>query len=69
MTIILTTEQLRALDSREDEHPRLIDPRTNAAYVLLSESEYATVREMLEEERQQESIHEIARRNAIGRAI
>ena len=67
MNIQLTAQQLQALDAREGEMPRMIDPRSNAAYVLLSESEYETVREVLEDERRQRAIREVARRNAVGR--
>ncbi len=67
MTIELTPQQLPALDSRDSGAPRVIDPRSNTAYVLISEAEYEAVREIIEEERRRRSIHAAAIRNAIGR--
>ncbi len=67
MNIQLTPQQLPALDSREGGAPRVIDPRNNVAYVLISEAEYETVREVLEDEQRQQAIHAIGMRNAIGR--
>ncbi len=67
MNIQLTPQQARALDTREGETPRMIDPRNNAAYVLISEAEYETVREVLEDEQRQRSIRAVGLRNAIGR--
>ncbi len=67
MNIQLTPQQLQALDTWEGQTPRIIDPRNNAAYVLVSETEYETVREILEDEQRQRAIRTVARRNAIGR--
>lgn len=67
MNIQLTPLQLPALDAREGGAPRVIDPRNNVAYVLVSEADYETVREVLEDEQRQRSIHAVALRNAIGR--
>lgn len=67
MTIQLTPQQLQALDAGEGDVPRVIDPRSNASYVLVSESEYETVRDVLEDERRQRSILAVGQRNAIGR--
>ena len=67
MTIELTPQQLQVLDGRESGVPRVVDPRTNASYVLVSEAEYETVRDVLEDERQQRGIRRVALRNAIGR--
>ena len=67
MNIQLTPQQLQALDTCEKGAPRVIDPRNNAAYVLVSEAEYETVRELLEDEQRQRSIRKVAIRNAIGR--
>ncbi len=67
MNIQLTPQQLEALDAGGEGVPRVIDPRTNAAYVLVSEAEYETVRDFLEEEQRQRSIRAVALRNAIGR--
>ena len=67
MNIQLTPQQLQTLDAREGGTPRVIDPRNNAAYVLVSEAEYETVREVLEDEQRQQGISAVALRNAIGR--
>jgi hypothetical protein len=63
----LTEEQQRALDTPHGPPPRVIDPRTNAAYVLLREEGYESVREILEEEKRQQAIRAAGLRNAAGR--
>lgn len=67
MTIQLTEQQQQALDATETAPPQFVDPRTNAAYVLIPAAEYETVREILEDERRQRAIHTVALRNAVGR--
>ena len=67
MNIQLTPEQLQALDARDGTTPRVIDPRNDTAYVLVSETEYESVREVLEEEQHRRVIHSIALQNAVGR--
>ena len=67
MSIQLTPQQLEALDVGEGELPRVIDPRNNVSYVLVSEAEYETIREVLEDEQRQRNIRAVALRNAIGR--
>jgi len=67
MNIQLTAQQLQVLDADEGRLPRVVDPRKNVSYVLVSESEYVTVREVLEDEQGQRSIRAVALRNAIGR--
>ncbi|TVS21213.1 MAG: hypothetical protein EA424_00020 [Planctomycetaceae bacterium] len=67
MTIELTPQQLQVLDGGEHGVPRVVDPRNNASYILVSEAEYETVREVLEDERRQRGIRRVALRNAIGR--
>jgi len=67
MNIQLTAPQLQALDAGGGRLPRIVDPRKNVSYVLVSESEYETVREVLEHEQRQRSIRAVALRNAIGR--
>jgi hypothetical protein len=67
MSIHLTPEQQRDLDAQEDRPPRVIDPRTNTTYILVSEMDYAAVQELLEDERRQQAIHAVALRNAAGR--
>ena len=67
MSIQLTPQQQKVLDSQEDDPPRVIDPRTNTSYILLREADYASIRELLEDERRQQAIHAVALRNAAGR--
>jgi len=67
MTIQLTPQQQQALDEGAGQPPRVIDPRTNSAYVLVPEADYDAVREVLEDERRQREIRAVALRNAAGR--
>lgn len=67
MVIQLTPQQQQAVDQQGSELLRLVDPRTNGAYILLPEAEYEEVRELLEEERRQRIFHEFAIRNAANR--
>ena len=67
MSIQLTPQQQQVLDAQGERLPRVIDPRTNAAYVLIPEADYEAVLEILEEERRQQAIHLLALRNAAGR--
>ena len=67
MDIQLTPQQQQALDTQAEGPPRVIDPRTNVAYILVLETDYETMRELLDEERRQQTIHTVALRNAIGR--
>jgi hypothetical protein len=60
----LTEQQQRALDSTDAEPPQVVDPRTNAAYVLIPLTEYEAVREIVEDERRQRAIRTTALRNA-----
>jgi PHD/YefM family antitoxin component YafN of YafNO toxin-antitoxin module len=64
--ILLTEQQQQALDE-VPAPPLLIDPRTNAAYVLVPEYEYEAVREALEDDRRQRAIRRVRLRNAAGR--
>ena len=67
MNIQLTPQQQHKFDSQGERLPRVIDPRTNAAYVLVPEADFEIVREVLEDERRQQVIHAVALRNAVGR--
>ena len=40
----------QALDTQAERSPRVIDPRTSAAYILVPETDYETMRELLDEE-------------------
>jgi hypothetical protein len=66
-TIIpLTEQQQQALDV-VPAPPRLVDPRTNATFVLVPEAEYEAVREALEDDHRQRAIRRVGLRNAAGR--
>lgn len=67
MSIQLTPEQQKALDTQKDRPPRVIDPRNNTTYILVPEVDYETIRQLLEDERRQQAIHLVALRNAAGR--
>ena len=67
MSIELTEAQQIAIDQPHDEPVRMIDPRSQTAYVLLPAAEYENFRELIEEERRQHAIHEAGLRNAVGR--
>ena len=67
MNIVLTAEQQKALDDTGDRPARIVDPRTNSAYVLVKERDFESVREIIEEEDRNRIIRRIALRNAIGR--
>ena len=67
MSIELTEQQQHALDTQTETPPRVIDPRSNAAYYLVPATDYETIRELLEEERQQRAIRATGLRNAAGR--
>ena len=67
MSIQLTPQQQEVLDAQENGPARVIDPRTNTAYILVPETAYASVLEILEDERRQQAIHAVALRNAAGR--
>ena len=64
MTIRLTEQQQRALDSTEAQPLQVVDPRTNMKYVLIPLTEYEAVREIVEDERRQSAIRTVALRNA-----
>jgi hypothetical protein len=67
MDIQLTPQQQQTLDTQAEGLPRVIDPRTNSAYILVPETDYETIRELLDDERRQQAIHAVALRNAMGR--
>lgn len=67
MTLQLTEQQQRTLDSAGAVPPQVVDPRTNAAYVLIPAAEYEAVREILEDERRQRAIRLVGLRNAASR--
>jgi len=68
MPVSLTEQQQRALDSTDAEPLQVVDPRTNAAYVLVPLTDYEAVREVVEDERRQRAIRTIGLRNAGRRA-
>ena len=67
MTIQLTEQQQRALDSAGSTPPQVVDPRTKVEYVLIPITEYESVRDIIEDERQQKAIRAVALKNAVGR--
>ena len=67
MTIQLTEQQQQALARRADEPVRVVDPSTNTDYVLVKADEFESVREILDDEKQQRAIRAAALRNAAGR--
>ena len=67
MSIELTDQQQHAVDALGEKPARLVDPRTNAAYVLLPAEIYESVREILDDEKQQKALRSVGLRNAIGR--
>lgn len=66
MSIELTESQQIALDS-EGTALRVVDPRTNAGYVLVPAEQFESVRDALEDDRQQKAIRRVALRNAAAR--
>lgn len=67
MSIELTVQQQQVLDAESERPPRVIDPRSNAAYYLVAVSEYEGVRQLLEEERRRRAIRAVGLRNAADR--
>jgi len=67
MSIELNTQQLQALDAGGENPPRVIDPRSHEAYVLIPAPEYEAVREILDDERRQKAIRAVGLQNAAGR--
>jgi PHD/YefM family antitoxin component YafN of YafNO toxin-antitoxin module len=67
MSIELTEQQQQTLDAFGRSPVRVIDPRTNNAYVLIPAAEYEAVREALEDEQRQRAIRAVALRNAADR--
>ena len=65
--IELTPDQQQALDHQGRRPQRVIDPRTDTTYILVPETEYETMRELLEDERREQAIHAVALRNAAAR--
>ena len=68
MAIRLTEQQQRDLDLTDADPLQVVDPRTNAAYVLIPLTEYEAVREVVEDERRQRAIRAVGLRNAGRRA-
>ena len=67
MSIELTEQQQQSLDTHMEDPPRVIDPRTNAAYILIPVEDYESIREILEDEKRQKAIRAVGLRNAVGR--
>jgi hypothetical protein len=67
MSIVLTEQQQRDLDHQAEVPPRVIDPRSNVAYYLVTATDYEAIRELLAEEKEQTAMRAIGLRNAAGR--
>lgn len=67
MSIELTPEQQQALDNQGRSPQRVIDPRTDTAYILVPDVEYEAMRELLEDARREQVIHAVALSNAASR--
>jgi hypothetical protein len=67
MPIELTEQQQRILDAAQQVPLTVVDPRTSAAYVLIPAGDYEAVREILDDDHQQQAIRRVALKNAIGR--
>ena len=67
MDIQLTPQQQQALDTQAEGPTRIIDPRTNVVYILVPETDYESIREIIEDEHRQQALHAVALQNAVGR--
>ena len=65
--ITLTPEQLKAPNPKGASVPRVVDPRTHEAYILVPENEYAAMRQLLEDERRETTIQAAVLSNAAAR--
>jgi hypothetical protein len=68
MSIVLSQELQHAIDESPAHLLQLTDPRTSIAYILMPADQYESVRDVLEDERQQRSIRRTAAHNAPARA-
>ncbi len=68
MPILLTEDQQHALDSTDTQPPQVVDPRTNAAYVLIPLTDYQAVRELVEDEKRQRAFRTVSHANT-GRRL
>ncbi len=53
MSILLTEEQRQVIEIHSESPPRLIDPKTNEAYVLLRADVYERAKALFEEDENQ----------------
>jgi hypothetical protein len=67
MSLELSEPLQRALDSQPNQPLRVVDPRTQKSYFLISAEEYQSLSLLLEEEQRQRAIHAAGLRNAVGR--
>ncbi len=66
MRIELTEPQQKALDA-DGTATRVVDPRTNAEYLLVPLVSGENAADVLADERRQAAIRRVGRRNAVGR--
>ena len=64
MAILLTDDQLKAIDVEGNSPHQLIDPRTNEAFFLVSGWEFDLIRENIEDAREQNAFRRVALQNA-----
>ena len=67
MKLELTEEQQRALGTQQPELPQIVDPTTKTTYVLVPVEQYESICAVLDDERQQKAIRNVALQNAVGR--
>lgn len=66
--IELTPEQQQDLDRHERSPHRVVDPRTDQAYVLVPEAEYEAMCELLDDDdRRDRAMHAVSLRSAANR--
>lgn len=68
MSIQLTEDQIEAINRGTQSPVSLVDPHTNSLWYLIPASEYQTVQDILEDDRQQTAFRAIGLRNA-GRRL
>ncbi len=64
MTFQLTESQQQAVDSCGEKHVRAVDARNNSIYVLIPESDFRRIQEMLDEDARNVEIYKMAKVNA-----
>jgi hypothetical protein len=68
VAVELTPQQQDAIDRSCGEPVAVVDPRTNATYLLVPAERFESAEEIADDERFQKAIRETAFRNTIRRA-